>query len=155
MILRKNTRTWFYPVGLVSLMFIPLSYFLAVYKSNPTNERLFSLRLEHPSNSCDPSDLSYLYSIDYADVYLTTNQFKNVVELEYGLSMIRKLNHLKSSKGVRVILNDSMKFESVLSVFDRFKTEGIEHYYLVGNDICILGPAAKQAYRNDLETIWF
>lgn len=140
--LKNHKQIRYYSLGLISLLFIPLSYLLAVYKSNPKNERLFCCPL-YCGMGCSrmSNDIS---EYNYLDIYLSDDEVCDKSKIRTGKELIRELTDFKKPiYGIRFHLSDKVKFETIMNLLNSCAIEG-KSFALAGNDIWVFHP--KQHY---------
>lgn len=140
--LRNTKQIRYYPVGLISLLLIPLSYFLAAYKSNPKNERLFFCSFYNDMGCVRMSnDIS---EYNYLDVYLTDDDIDSRSKIHTYKELIRELSEFKKPiYGIHFHLSDKVKFETIMNLLNTCAIEE-KRYALAGNNIWVFHP--KQHY---------
>ncbi|HLP53948.1 MAG TPA: hypothetical protein VK151_02930 [Fluviicola sp.] len=137
-----NPKIRYYPVGLISLLLIPLSYFLALYKANPKRERLFYCSLYYEMGCTRMS--SGVLEFNYVDVYLPDDKIENKSKINMGKELIRELTASKKPvHGIHFHLSDKVKFETVMSLLNTCAKEN-KSYALLGDNIWVFHP--KQHY---------
>lgn len=141
----KNLKqTLYYPAGLLTLLFIPLSYFLASYKSSASNERLLSCPFI-PSIFCGPADADYFSNKLYTTIELTGSEAENERVILKGRLLVRALVESQSTtKGIRFKLCDEMKFENLIELLNTFKLEGVKIYLIDEQNIWVMNPPIRK-----------
>ena len=143
---RKNKRKRFYPVGLLSLLFLPLIFWLEVFRSNPTNERLLSCHFSSYSEYHDHFDQHNCLKQRYTEIYLTDNESDNKLTIQYGQDLIKALSDPENARsGVHFQLNERMNFEDVIAILNCCEKEK-KIYCFSGNDSWILNPPRVNLY---------
>jgi hypothetical protein len=138
--LKNHKQKLYYPAGLITLLFIPLSYLLAGYKSTASNERLLSCPFP-PHIYCDPPEDDWSINKVFITVDLTSEETTNKKAVFKGKQLVKILVKSKSlSWGVRFKLCDEMKFETVVELLDIFQLEGAKIYSFYEDEIRVVNP---------------
>jgi len=134
----RNTQKRFYPVGLIPLLFLPLIFWLAIFRSNPMNERMLSCHFSRNNYYQDHFDhQNYLKQL-YTDIYLTDDESDNKSIIQQGEYLIKALNDPENARsGIHFRLSETMNFEHVIAILNCCEKEK-KVYCFIGNDIWIL-----------------
>lgn len=135
---RKNPQKKCYSIGLLSVVFLPLVFWLKVYRSNPHNERILTIQFSSQDECFDYSNRNYFFKQRYFDVYFSDYAIDNQSTLQKSLDLIKSLKEPENERlGVHFRLSETMNFEEVIAILNCCEIEK-KRYCMNENDLWVI-----------------
>ena len=145
----KKRRKLFYPVGLLSLILLPIISISYINENDDVlKERIFPVFYWYPADTISKDEFSvflqrenkiameHIRNLKYSDIYLTENDAKNNIEIKKGQALLKELVKSKDTTiGVHFHISNLAKFNYLIKVFNICKIEKANIYLPYKNDI--------------------